>query len=164
MLAKLGRAQTELKRSVGVLRSFTEWVKAFVQGAASLTTYIVTGLVLVGLIVLGIRKSSVRKDESIEDLSIDEVDLEPEANSEPTQKPSELTVSVSKSEHYENELEEESYTISTKINLAKANIEINKIEAAKDILKEVIDEGDENEREQAADILDSIDSKDADKT
>ena len=72
-------------------------------------------------------------------------------------------VSVSKSEHYENELEEESYTISTKINLAKANIEINKIEAAKDILKEVIDEGDESEIEQATDILDSIDSKDADK-
>ena len=55
------------------------------------------------------------------------------------------------------------YTISTKINLAKANIEINKIEAAKDILKEVIDEGDESEIEQATDILDSIDSKDADK-
>ena len=122
------------------------------------------GLVLVGLIVLGIRKSSVRKDESIEDLSIDEADLEPEANLEPTQTPSEPTVSVSKPEDYEKELEEESYTISTKINLAKANIEINKIEAAKDILKEVIDEGDESEREQATDILDSIDSKDADKT
>ena len=164
LLAKLGRAQAELKQSVGVLRSFTEWVKALVQGAASLTTYIVIGLVLVGLIVLGIRKSSVRKDESIEDLSIDEADLEPEANLEPTQTPSEPTVSVSKSEDYEKELEEESYTISTKINLAKANIEINKIEAAKDILKEVIDEGDESEREQATDILDSIDSKDADKT
>ena len=164
LLAKLGRAQAELKQSVGVLRSFTEWVKAFVQGAASLTTYIVIGLVLVGLIVLGIRKSSVRKDESIEDLSIDEADLEPEANLEPTQTPSEPTVSVSKPEDYEKELEEESYTISTKINLAKANIEINKIEAAKDILKEVIDEGDESEREQATDILDSIDSKDADKT
>ena len=129
-----------------------------------MTTYFVTGLVLVGLIVLGIRKSSVRKEESIEDQSIDGVDLEPKTASERTGTPFEPIISVSKSEDYEKELEEESYTISTKINLAKANIEINKIEAAKERLKEVIDEGDESEREQATDILDSIDSKDAEKT
>ena len=164
LLEKLGRAQAELKRSVGVLGSFTEWVKGFVGGAASLTTYIVAGLVLVGLIVLGIRKSSLRNDESIEDLSIDEFDSESNATSESIQKPSEPTVSVSKPEDYEKELEEESYTITTKINLAKANIEINKIEAAKDILKEVIDEGDESERDQATDILDSLNSKETDKT
>ena len=164
LLEKLGRAQTELKRSVGVLGSFTEWVKGFVGGAASLTAYIVAGLVLVGLIVLGIRKSSLRNDESIEDLSIDEFDSESNSTLESTQKPSEPTVSVSKPKDYEKELEEESYTITTKINLAKANIEINKIEAAKDILKEVIDEGDESERDQAADILDSLNSKETDKT
>ena len=164
LLEKLGRAQAELKRSVGVLGSFTEWVKGFVGGAASLTTYIVAGLVLVGLIVLGIRKSSLRNDESIEDLSIDEFDSESNATLESTQKPSEPTVSVSKPEDYEKELEEESYTITTKINLAKANIEINKIEAAKDILKEVIDEGDESERDQASDILDSLNSKETNKT
>ena len=162
MLEKLGRAQAELKRSVVMLGSFTEWVKGFVGGAASLTAYILAGLVFVGLIVLGIRKSSIRNDESIEELSIDDFDSEPNADLESTQKPSELTVSVSKSEHYENELEEESYTITTKINLAKANIEINKIEAAKDILKEVIDEGDESARDQAADILDSLNSKKTD--
>ena len=164
LLEKLGRAQAELKRSVGVLGAFTEWVKGFVGGAASLTTYIVAGLVLVGLIVLGIRKSSLRNDESIEDLSIDEFDSESNATLESIQKPSEPTVSVSKPEDYEKELEEESYTITTKINLAKANIEINKIEAAKDILKEVIDEGDESERDQATDILDSLNSKETDKT
>ena len=164
LLEKLGRAQAELKRSIGVLGAFTEWVKGFVGGAASLTTYIVTGLVLVGLIVLGIRKSSLRNDESIEELSIDEFDSESNATLESTQKPSEPTVSISKPEDYEKELEEESYTITTKINLAKANIEINKIEAAKDILKEVIDEGDESERDQATDILDSLDSKETDKT
>ena len=76
LLEKLGRAQAELKRSVGVLGSFTEWVKGFVGGVASLTTYIVAGLVLVGLVVLGIRKSSLRNDESIEDRSIDEFDSE----------------------------------------------------------------------------------------
>ena len=164
LLEKLGRAQAELKRSVGVLGSFTEWVKGFVGGAASLTTYIVAGLVLVGLIVLGIRKSSLRNDESIEELSIDEFDSESNSTLESTQKPSEPTVSISKPEDYEKELEEESYTITTKINLAKANIEINKIEAAKDILKEVIDEGDESERDQATDILDSLNSKETDKT
>ena len=164
MLKKLGRAQAELKRSVGVLGSFTEWVKGFVGGAASLTTYIVVGLVLVGLMVLGIRKSSLRNDESIEELSIDELDSESNPTIESTQKPSEPTVSISKEEDYEKELEEESYTITTKINLAKANIEINKIEAAKDILKEVIDEGDESERDQATDILDSLNSKETNKT
>lgn len=164
LLEKLGRAQAELKRSVGVLGAFTEWVKGFVGGAASLTTYIVAGLVLVGLIVLGIRKSSLRNDESIEELSIDEFDSESNTTLESTQKPSEPTVSISKPEDYEKELEEESYTITTKINLAKANIEINKIEAAKDILKEVIDEGDESERDQAADILDSLNSKKTNKT
>ena len=164
LLEKLGRAQAELKRSVGVLGSFTEWGKGFVGGAASLTTYIVAGLVLVGLIVLGIRKSSLRNDESIEDLSIDEFDSESNSTLESAQKPSEPTVSVSKPEDYEKELEEESYTITTKINLAKANIEINKIEAAKDILKEVIDEGDESERDQATDILDSLNSKETNKT
>ena len=164
LLEKLGRAQAELKRSVGVLGSFTEWVKGFVGGAASLTTYIVAGLVSVGLIVLGIWKSSLSNDESIEELSIDEFDSESNATLESTQEPSEPTLSISKPEDYEKELEEESYTITTKINLAKANIEINKIEAAKDILKEVIDEGDESERDQAADILDSLNSKETDKT
>ena len=119
---------------------------------------------MVGLIVLGIRKSSVRNDEPIEELATEEFDSESNATLESTQKPSEPTVSVSKPEDYEKELEEESYTITTKINLAKANIEINKIEAAKDILKEVIDEGDESERDQAADILDSLNSKETDKT
>ena len=139
-------------------------MKGFVGGAASLTTYIVAGLVLVGLMVLGIRKSSLRNDESIEELSIDDFDSESNSTLESTQKPSEPTVSISKPEDYEKELEEESYTITTKINLAKANIEINKIEAAKDILKEVIDEGDESERDQATDILDSLNSKETDKT
>ena len=164
LLEKLGRAQAELKRSVGVLGAFTEWVKGFVGGAASLTTYIVAGLVLVGLMVLGIRKSSLRNDESIEEMSIDGFDSESNSTLESAQKPSEPTVSISKPEDYEKELEEESYTITTKINLAKANIEINKIEAAKDILKEVIDEGDESERGQATDILDSLNSKETDKT
>ena len=79
------------------------------------------------------------------------------------EKQHEPTVSALNSEEYERELEEESYTTSTKINLAKANIEIDKIEAAQDILKEVIDEGDDEQREQAEDLLKSINAKDSGK-
>ena len=162
LLMKLGRARNELTQRVNFLDSFITLVKAFFRGSAHLSIYLIAGVTIVGLIVFVIRRNSNQREEMREDppvdvseeeltLDLEEVESDRERSHEPTISPSPV-----KPEEYEHELEEESYTTTTKINLAKANIEIDKIEAAQEILKEVINEGDEHEKEQAEDLLKSI--------
>ncbi|MDC0214828.1 hypothetical protein OAL14_08425, partial [Gammaproteobacteria bacterium] len=162
LLMKLGRARTELTQRVSFVDSFITLANAFFRGSAHLSIYLIAGVTIVGLIVFVIRRNSIRREEMREDppvdiseeeltLDLEEVESDRERSYEPTISPSPV-----KPEEYEQELEEESYTTTTKINLAKANIEIDKIEAAQEILKEVINEGDEHEKEQAEDLLKSI--------
>ena len=140
--------------------SFVRSMKLFFQGNAPLPVYLVFGVFLVALIVWSIRRSSVQRQDLDEELLQEDFKAIVDPQIDPVEKQQEPTVSSINTEDYEKELEEESYTTSTKINLAKANIEIDKIEAAQDILKEVIDEGDDEQREQAEDLLKSINAKD----
>ena len=163
LLKKLGQARKELTQKVGFLDTFVRSMKIFFRGSAPIPVYLVFGVFAVGLIVLSIRRSSVRRENLDEELMREDFKAIVDPQVDSIEKQHEPTVSALNSEEYERELEEESYTTSTKINLAKANIEIDKIEAAQDILKEVIDEGDDEQREQAEDLLKSINAKDSGK-
>ena len=160
LLKKLGQVRRELTQKVGFLDTFVRSMKVFFQGNAPLPVYLVFGVFLVALIVWSIRRSSVQRQDLDEELLQEDFKAIVDPQIDPVEKQQEPTVSSINTEDYEKELEEESYTTSTKINLAKANIEIDKIEAAQDILKEVIDEGDDEQREQAEDLLKSINAKD----
>ena len=143
--------------------TFVRSMKIFFQGSAPLPVYLAFGIFAVGLIVWSIRRSSVRREDLDEELLNEDFKVIVDPKIDSIEKQHEPTVSVLDSEEYERELEEESYTTGTKINLAKANIEIDKFEAAQEILKEVIDEGDDEQREQAEDLLKSINAKDSGK-
>ena len=160
LLKKLGQVRRELTQKIGFLDTFVRSMKLFFQGSAPLPVYLVFGVFLVALIVWSIRRSSVQRQDLDEELLQEDFKAIVDPQIDPVEKQQEPTVSSINTEDYEKELEEESYTTSTKINLAKANIEIDKIEAAQDILKEVIDEGDDEQREQAEDLLKSINAKD----
>ncbi len=159
LLKKLGQARRELKQKVGFLDAFVRSTKAFFQGSAPLPAYLGFGVFVLGLIVWSIRRSSVRREGLEDDLLDDDFKAVVDSQTDLIEKQTEPTVSPINSEDYEKEIEEESYTTTTKINLAKANIEIDKIEAAQDILKEVIDEGDDEQKEQAENLLRSINAK-----
>ena len=160
LLKKLGQARRELTQKVGFLDTFVRSMKVFFQGTAPLTVYLGFGVFVVGLIVWSIRRSSVRGQDLDKELLDEDFKAVVDPQMDSVEKQQEPTVSSINNGDYERELEEESYTTSTKINLAKANIEIDKIEAAQDILKEVIDEGDDAQREQAKDLLESLNAKD----
>ena len=163
LLKKLGQVRKELTQKVGFLDTFVRSMKIFFQGSAPLPVYLAFGIFAVGLIVWSIRRSSVRREDLDEELLNEDFKVIVDPKIDSIEKQHEPTVSVLDSEEYERELEEESYTTGTKINLAKANIEIDKFEAAQEILKEVIDEGDDEQREQAEDLLKSINAKDSGK-
>ena len=155
LLAQLGGARAELKSKVPLLGSVLASVTSYFRGSGSLISYLIPGVVLFLLVLLFIRRQSVKRTKTEEVLEEESIELDLALKS--AEGPSEPIISLNVPEDYDFESEEESYTASTKINLAKANIEIDKIQAAKDILKEVIDEGDVEEKKKAETLLKSID-------
>jgi FimV-like protein len=155
LLMQLGSARPELKLKVPLLGSVLANVTSYFRGSGPLISYLIPGVVLVLLVLLFIRRQSVKRTKTEEVL--EEESIESDLALKIAEGPSEPIISLNVPEDYDFESEEESYTASTKINLAKANIEIDKIQAAKDILKEVIDEGDVEEKKKAETLLKSID-------